>query len=120
MKLFRVTFKVKPSPKHPAYWELQFGYLHLFLFDDHQPRAFERARVIVEQLPFENVGSHAVTYLDAEATGLGDESIDWIVMCIGQATRFGFHYFFEAWEVGTDEAPFINSPFPGFPVPPPV
>ena len=31
MKLYRVALKVRPTPAHPLYWQIQFGYLLVWL-----------------------------------------------------------------------------------------
>lgn len=56
MKLFRVTFRVRPAVDHPIYWDWQFGLLSIWLFAASDDEAGERALQIINQLPYEIVG----------------------------------------------------------------
>ncbi len=53
MKLYRVTFKTRPTKDHPRFFEIQFGYLHIWIYGDGPQDAGERACTIVEQLQYE-------------------------------------------------------------------
>ena len=112
MSLYRITIKVRPTPKHPAYWDIQFGFLNLFLVDEDADNAVRRALAICGQLPYERVGER-LTVTDEIETLLKDKAPRWKSNCIVQCANFGFSDFLEAWQVGTDEAAFINSPYPG-------
>lgn len=52
-KLFRVMFYIRPTPQHPLYFKAQNGLLFVWLFDDSALRAFDRAKNIVKELPYE-------------------------------------------------------------------
>jgi hypothetical protein len=58
-ELYRVVLKVRPLPQHPMYWDIQFGYLNLWLFAPSAESAGERAVDIAEALPYELVGTRA-------------------------------------------------------------
>lgn len=51
LKLLKVSFGVRPTPSHPFYYEWQFGFLTVFLYDVDVQNAEQRAYRIVSQLP---------------------------------------------------------------------
>lgn len=53
MKLFRVSFKVLPSKNHPCFWEIQFGFVQVWIYGESPSDAGDRALTVVEQLPYE-------------------------------------------------------------------
>ena len=59
MKLHQVTFKVRPSTRHPLFHEWDHGFLNVWLFADSDADAADRAFTIVEQLPYELAEAHA-------------------------------------------------------------
>ena len=111
MNPYRIMFKVKPSVNHPSYWELEFGFLNLFLFDNDVKNVARRGMAILAQLPFEMVGERCAVYLDNEATAV---EMPWIPPQIASAQNFGFSYYLLAWRIGCDETDegFLNAPFP--------
>ena len=56
-KLWTVVLQVRPEPAHPRYFEIQFGYLFVWLFDSSPYAAADRAAAIVKQLPYELANS---------------------------------------------------------------
>ena len=55
-RLFRVSFKVRPTSNHPRFWDWQFGILYLWIFGADDDDAGERAEIIIRTLPYEIVG----------------------------------------------------------------
>lgn len=60
MKLFRVTFKVRPATGHPQYWEVQAAYLIMEVFAADSGDAGERAEGILSALLYELVSASYV------------------------------------------------------------
>ncbi len=110
MNIYRLCYKVRPSPKHPRYYEIQFGFLSLFLLDETSANAQKRASAILDQLPYECASDMVAVYSEQ-----GDYELPpaWLVDCRVMAYRYSFSFYFEAWEVGTEEGEFVTAPFPG-------
>jgi hypothetical protein len=56
LKLYGVEIRVRPTPEHPRYFEIGFGWLIIFLLDESPQSAGVRAELIADQLPYERVG----------------------------------------------------------------
>lgn len=50
--LFRVSFRATPSPKHPRFFDWEFCALAVWLLDESETSARERATNIVTALPY--------------------------------------------------------------------
>jgi len=59
--LFMVRFKVRPTVKHPLYWEMELGFLMAWCFDTAGEDALHRMTAIIDQLPFELIGDGSAT-----------------------------------------------------------
>jgi len=64
MELYRVDLKVRPDKRHPMFWDVEFGYLCLWLFGESPEDAGERAALIVEQLPYERTDDRVTIHED--------------------------------------------------------
>ena len=103
MNLYRAEFRVRPSPQHPNYWDLQFGILNLHLFDEDSESALRRATRIVEQLPYEIVGGPGTVREDT-----GEPVEPWLQIRREQTLIFGFDHYLLAWRVGEDEPEWMD------------
>jgi hypothetical protein len=102
--LYRVTLKVRPTKDHPRFWDVQFGFLHICLFDVDQNEAAGRAVIIAEQLPFELVfpeGTKRVTVRRA-----GGSSLPELLAAEAQAKAIGFSIYSHYYATGVDEDDF--------------
>jgi len=89
MKLYRVALKVRPTPAHPLYWQIQFGYLLVWLLDDSHQAAGRRAAAIVELLPYERIQDRiAVVAADALPKRPPFEKVEQHAMQLGVAFYF--------------------------------
>ncbi|MHB8520708.1 MAG: hypothetical protein ACYDH9_08110 [Limisphaerales bacterium] len=62
MKLYRVSVKVQPTPNHPKFWVMEFGWLQVWIFGDDEPDAARRALAVVEQLQYEIPGDEVTVH----------------------------------------------------------
>ncbi|WP_145928842.1 hypothetical protein OH491_13615 [Termitidicoccus mucosus] len=51
--LFEMLVRVRPSPRHPQYWNFEWGILHIVLYAPSGEDAAGRAAAITGQLPYE-------------------------------------------------------------------
>lgn len=72
MKMWAVIFGVRPRPAHPRYWELESGFLKLFLFAESRDDAAKRAHEIVRNLPYD-VSPGVVAGAASEPAAVCDE-----------------------------------------------
>jgi hypothetical protein len=107
MKLYRVALKVRPSTAHPLYWQIQFGYLLVWLLDDSPQVAGERAAAILESLPYERIGAR-VSVVAADNLPKQPE----FERCAHAAKEVGVAFFFVASATGADEAEFEQAELP--------
>lgn len=54
---FRVIVRVRPATTHAYYWDVEHGYLHVWLFAATADEAASKAAGVLEALPFERVGT---------------------------------------------------------------
>jgi hypothetical protein len=103
-RLFQVQFKVRFSPDHPLYWELQFGGFYVFITDAEPERALERAEMIISQLPYERIGGEPriSEITEQNSQRFPKEFQD----CFTQARSYGASFFMVAARVGVDEGDF--------------
>jgi hypothetical protein len=102
--LYRVTLKVRPSKDHPRFWEIQFGYLHIFLFGADQNEVAGRAVIIAEQLPYELVfpeGTKRVTIRRAGSSALPE-----LLAAEARAKDIGVSFYCHNFATGVDEGDF--------------
>lgn len=105
MNLYRIAFKVRPTPKHPNYWEMAYGILHLILFDDNRTSVIERASAIMAQFPYEVVGEGFGIWVNEDKTTaeqLRERGLELLTDNIVEASKFGFSYFLMAVKIGED------------------
>jgi hypothetical protein len=103
-RLYRIVFKVIPTPKHPLYWEIQCGLLHVWLFDESPHDAADRAASMVQALPYEfmdatedKVASALIKIDDPSQMPPDYQAI------IDLAGMAGVAFYLTAYETGTDE-----------------
>jgi hypothetical protein len=53
MKLWIVRFNVRPKAEHPLFFDWQFGFLFVYVLDESENAAGNRALSIVLELPYE-------------------------------------------------------------------
>jgi hypothetical protein len=115
MNLYRIAFKVRPSVKHPLYWEMQYGILHLLLIDDTRANVVARATAIIAQLPYEIIGDETGVFENEDKTSaeqLTERGLGLLVDNFLMAAKFGFSSFLMAVKIGEDgEEEFIKSKF---------
>lgn len=102
LKLFRIIFRVRPTPEHPLFWELQCGLLNIWLFDADPEVAAKRAQGITEQLPYELIGEKVRVILDK------GERLPEIQQGEAQARLAGIGIFLVCFKVGQDEGRFAD------------
>jgi hypothetical protein len=59
MTIYSNEFKVVLKESHPKFFELEYGLLHVWVCAESPEAALERSKAIVEQLPYEILGSNA-------------------------------------------------------------
>ena len=102
LHLYRVSWKVRPTPRNPAYFMASCGLLFLYLLDDSMEPAVKRALGIAGNLPFELVGPHGVDeWVDA---GKGDPVI---LAATTEALGCGFSWHFVGLPVEKNEDEFF-------------
>ena len=52
-QLFIAKMKVKPSPAHGLFYEMEFGVLHLWLYAESSGDAAKKATAIARELPYD-------------------------------------------------------------------
>jgi hypothetical protein len=107
MSLFRIVFKVRPTPVHPKYREIAFGVLCVWVFAEGPTAADERARGIMAHLPFDVIGGMAWA---SEASAY-PRSMKWAVELkkaekSAEMLGVGFHLF--GWPIGADDSVFLS------------
>lgn len=103
MELFRVALKVRPLPQHPLYWDVQFGHLLIWLHAKSPVDAADRARVIVNQLPYERVGTALAVHRDRLSLKPQFQ------ICEQEAETVGLALYLIACSTGVDEDGFEES-----------
>src|SRR5260370_32764128 len=103
LPLFGVTLKVRPRPAHPSYYDWQFGFLIVIVYADNAERAGAITRSIVEQLPYEQVG----TAVSVRAT----EDFK-CKAAVEQGRQLGLGLALFAMETGAEESEFEAMDFP--------
>lgn len=119
MNLYRIAFKVKPTPAHPKYGEIKFGFLQMLLFDFFSRTAADTAEEILKRLPWEKVVAQCAVYNEtkAEQDGVIFNPLltDWMI----EAYRDGFAAHLIEWPYNAsqtpDESEFMKVPFQGEP-----
>jgi hypothetical protein len=120
-QLYRVGFKVRPTPGHPKYWEWAFGFLGIFLHADSPEEAARRATALVDILPldqenegeafrilpYERVGDEIQIETDFDTT---EEVLAWQDHGPRQAGEIGLALRLHACVTGTDEGNFESRP----------
>ena len=101
-KVYSVLFKVRPSPEHPKFFGMQFGYLFTWIAQHSPEAAAESARTVVGVLPFEL----AVDKVRVQEVGEQPYPQPEFNACVAQAKHVGFAMFLAACETGTDEEGF--------------
>lgn len=56
VRLYRVWFRVRPSTRHPLFFEIQHGILVIYIFASSLDHAHQDALTILRVLPYEIVG----------------------------------------------------------------
>ncbi len=103
MQLYRVAFKVRPAAQHPKYWEIQFGFLLLYLWAESAEQAGDSAATIVGVLPYEVVGRNVeVIHIT------GPDKKPELERCAQEARSIGFCMSLVACQTGTDEGDFAG------------
>lgn len=82
------------------YWDLQFGYLQVWIYADSPDDAADRVWHIVEQLPYERVGTLVSVHLDKQPVIPEFEAGE------RMASSLGIGLFFGACVTGVDEGNF--------------
>lgn len=99
MQLFAVVFQVLPAVWHPMYYETEGGLLYLFVYAKESSEAERRARVILEELPYEQKDGEVLTM---PAESLPKSIFDKISGQIAQAKFLGFSLALGAIKTGDD------------------
>lgn len=102
-ELFKVDFKIRPTVNHPLFFDMQFGFLAVWIFAESVEDANERATAIVEQLPYEIAGQKARVY-EIPSTG-PSEPAHW-VLAAEQARKIGLVLQLASVATGADEDEF--------------
>lgn len=99
LRLWGVIAKVRPKPQHPCYYDWQHGFLILVLHSKNPESACIVATTIVQQLPYELVGT-TVSVRDAER--LGNRCAE----AVAGGQQLGLGLLLVAFPTGSDEADF--------------
>lgn len=102
-KLFCVEIKVDVKPQHPRFFEIQFGVLYVWLFDETPDTVINRATDFVALLPYEVIGEPKLVCSDRNAV---NESADchWMANGEDEAKNIGVGFYLAAAETGKDRS----------------
>jgi hypothetical protein len=100
MNIYRIVFRVRPKPSHPAYWEIQFGELAFWFHDDNPESATERGVKIIQCLPYDIVEGPFPQILPSEDIIKDDQLRQTCVQSLKQ-TGLGVEYYWA--NTGRDE-----------------
>lgn len=103
MDLYRVVVKVRPTPRHPLYWDVQFGHLLVCLPAESPADAVRRACSIVDQLPYDRVGPSVTVH---QAQPVSPKPFE---RCERDARAIGVSLCLVACATGVDEEEFETS-----------
>ena len=106
MNLFRVEFKVRPAIGHARYWEIQFAFLYLWVFDTTVDQAVQRASSILNYLPFERAASGVRVILTDGLTEIAP-----LAAGTESARTCGFSCLLAEAPTGTDEDQFLKEDY---------
>ena len=51
--IYHIVLRVRPTPTHSRYWEVQFGYLHVWLPAVSPDDAADKISVLMKALPYD-------------------------------------------------------------------
>lgn len=97
VKLYKVSIKVRPLPHHPRFWDVQFGYLLVWIFAADAEKAGEAAVGVVAAMPFERV-------TDAVEVQTGEPAhVPELESKVKEAKESGFAWLLVGCVTGTEE-----------------
>jgi hypothetical protein len=105
VKLWTAIFPVRPTPEHPGYWDIQYGYLVIWLFDIDAHNASHRACLILKDLPYDTANGKMV--IDSANPFAGTEMDHSFQQGEADAELTGFGLQLFAVRTGEDD-PFAN------------
>ena len=118
MNVWSTVFKARPSPKHPKYWEIQYGYLAVYLLSDSPQEAVESALKIAALLPYDFFNPpDAQGFTSKELTPSGLKRLDdkqstpEFQLAVDAAKTVGVFVSYFAAPTGADEAEFETVDF---------
>ena len=104
LPLWGVIAKVRPTPKHPCYYEWQHGFLVIVVYSKNPESASAAAKTIIAQLPYELA---AATLAVRGVEHLGDLCAN----AVAGGRQLGLGLSLLAFATGSDEIEFEASDF---------
>jgi hypothetical protein len=108
MPIYRVCVRVRPTTEHPTYFEIQFGYLLVWIVGKTAEDAGVKAAEVVERLPYEIVGERLLVQKPK------DEARSDLAEFVDETKKVGISFQFLVRETGADEDGFATELEDGF------
>lgn len=121
--LCRVTFRVRPLPGNPRYWDCQFGFLLVWLYSNSPEDANARADKILDELPYERIGTDALVVRAIDNEGFAPRTDSLVAQSpsdVAEETRVqlakesGLSLLLLGVNTGADEAEFEKRPLSSY------
>lgn len=109
MHVYRIRWKVRPTPRHPAYFSFECGLLSVWLLDSDPEQAAIRAHTLAECLPFELVGECWVDEWNGNPPDPQNPLAAQNVAAIKETLEAAAGIYFAGMEVGADADRFFAS-----------
>lgn len=103
MKSYRVIIKVRPASTHPTFYDIQFGYLCVFVSAANPEEAADKAGIIASTLLYEIVGGKFCVQEPRGSVLSEDDAAHFETM-----RQVGLSLALHCCPTGTDEGTFAN------------